>query len=62
MNRKQLEHIIRASAKDHDFAAGALRHGLVTRDELLRRLDGLDVDDATRSRINERILRDAGDP
>jgi hypothetical protein len=44
--------------KDYEFVAAAIRHGLVQRDELLRRLADLPVDDAARARINERIVAD----
>jgi len=45
--------------KDHRFAADALRHQLVQRDELLRRLVDLPVDEAQRARIQARIIADA---
>ncbi|CAN5920701.1 hypothetical protein BH11MYX3_BH11MYX3_40960 [soil metagenome] len=57
-----LSKYVAAREKDHEFADSAIRHGLVQRDELLRRLADLDVDDAARSRINQRILRDVGGP
>ena len=46
--------------KDHEFVAAALRHGLVRRDELLRRLADLPVDRLARTRIESRIIADAG--
>jgi hypothetical protein len=44
--------------KDHEFIADAIRHRLAQRDELLRRLPGLPVDEAHRSRIEARIVAD----
>jgi hypothetical protein len=48
--------------KDREFAAAAIRHGLVDLDELRRRVDGLPIDEAMRSRIRERIDVDARAP
>jgi hypothetical protein len=45
--------------KDHEFAAGAIRHHIVQRDELLRRLADLPCDEAQRARIEARIIADA---
>jgi hypothetical protein len=44
--------------KDHQFAAAALQHHLVQRDELLRRLVDLPVDEVQRARIQARIIAD----
>jgi uncharacterized nucleotidyltransferase DUF6036 len=44
--------------KDHQFVADAIRHRLVQRDELLRRLVDLPVDEAHRARIDARIVAD----
>ncbi len=41
--------------KDFEFVRGALRHGLVDPDELLRRLSDLPVEPAHRARIEARI-------
>jgi hypothetical protein len=45
--------------KDHEFVADAIRHHLVQRDELLRRLVDLPVEAAHRARIEARIVADA---
>lgn len=44
--------------KDYEFVAAAIRHGLVDRDELFRRLSDLPVDDEHRARIKARIVDD----
>lgn len=46
--------------KDHEFVIAAIRHGLAQRDELLRRLSDLPVDDESRAGIAALILRDSG--
>ena len=46
--------------KDYEFVTAAIRHGLVQRDELLRRLGDLPVLDAHRARIHARISGDTG--
>lgn len=47
--------------KDFEFVAAVIRHGLVNRDELLRRLADLPVDEADRVRLHARISLDTRD-
>ena len=47
--------------KDLEFVVAVIRHGLVNRDELLRRLVDLPIDEAHRARILTRITSDTTD-
>ncbi|MBA3453482.1 MAG: hypothetical protein H0T42_10355 [Deltaproteobacteria bacterium] len=44
--------------KDFEFVGAVIRHGLVHRDELLRRLSDLPIDEAHRARLHARISLD----
>ena len=48
--------------KDFEFVAAVIKHGLASRDELLRRLADLPVDEGHRARLDARICSDTNHP
>lgn len=56
-----LSKIVAGRTKDIEFATAALRHGLVRREELLARLERIELDPRLRAAVRIRVLRACGD-